>query len=316
VQPAMKSIRSVHLIGLGAIGGMYAALLHDHDPGLLTVIADRERRERLAQRGLAINGRPYELRYRDPGADGGPADLVIVAVKQHHLSRTIEDMAGSVGENTTILSLLNGLTSEEIIGEHFGIEKMLYSFCVETDATREGDSVSFTKVGTIVFGERTNERISDRVEGVSALFGRSGIPYRVPTDMMRELWWKFMMNVGINPLSAILGAPYGVFQRVAEAQELFRSAAREVVALAHASGVDLGEPDIEQCLEIFGRLSPGRKTSMLQDVEAKRKTEIEIFAGTVVDLGRSHDVRTPVNEMLLRMVRTLERRFGDDSEAL
>lgn len=305
----MKPIRSVHLIGLGAIGGMYAALLHDRNPSLLTVIADRERRERHTRDGVAINDKRYEFRYRDPGASGGAADLLIVGVKQHHLSRAIEDMAGSVGEDTTILSLLNGLTSEELIGKRFGIDRMLYSFCVETDATRERDSVSFTKVGTIVFGERANEYLSERVESVSALFEQCGIPYRVPPDMMRELWWKFMMNVGINPVSAILGAPYGVFQRVAEARELFSSAAREVVVLARASGVDLGESDIEQCLDIFGRLSPGRKTSMLQDVEAGRKTEIEIFAGTVVELGRAHNVPTPINETLLRMVRTLEHGY-------
>lgn len=303
------TIRNVHLIGLGAIGGMYASWLHESDPSLVTVVADAQRRRRYAANGFAINGRPYEFTYRDPADGGPPADLVIVGVKQHHLEQTIRDIAGSVGEETTILSLLNGITSEEIIGEAYGIDKLLYSFCVGTDAVRESGGITFTRVGTIVFGERTNTAHSPRVLAVSELFDRTGIPYRVPSDMMRELWWKFMMNVGINPVSAILRAPYGAFQRLAEARELFTLAAREAIALAQAAGVGLAEADIDACFEIFDTLSPEGRTSMFQDVEAQRKTEIDLFAGTVVALGRRYGIPTPVNEVLLGMVRTLEKSY-------
>lgn len=302
-----REIRSVHLIGLGAVGGMYASLLHDFDPTILTVIAGGPRRERYLTHGMEVNGRPRRFHLRDPREIGPTADLLIVAVKQHHLAQTVGEMARSVGDDTIILSLLNGITSEEIIGEEHGMEKLLYSFCVGTDATREGTRIRYTKVGTIVFGERVNEVVSERVAAVQRLFDRAHIPYSTPRDMMREMWWKFMMNVGINPVSAILRAPYGAFQGPGEARELFVMAAREALELARTVGVDLAEADIERCLAVFETLSPNGKTSMVQDIEAGRKTEIEIFAGTVVARGRERGLATPVNEVLLKMVRALER---------
>lgn len=306
----MKKIKSVHLIGLGSIGSMYASLLQAVEPGLLTVIADAERRARYRKEGITVNGKPLAPPYRAPDDGGGPADLVLVCVKQHHLAQAIEDIRGSVGAETIIISLLNGITSEEIIGEALGADHLLYAHCVETDATRSDGGVVFSTSGTIVFGERTNETHSSRVEAVKGLLARAGIGTRVPRDMLKELWWKFMLNVGINPLSAILRAPYGVFQQVAEARELFAASAREAIELSHAAGVDLDDGEIDRCLEIFERLSPEGKTSMLQDVEAARKTEIELFAGTVVSLGKRYGVATPVNDLILKLVRAIEKGYG------
>lgn len=286
---------------------MYASLLYDVNPQHFTVIADRERRKRYSASGVLVNGRRYDFPFRDPSDQDAPADLLLVAVKQHHLDATLDEIESSIGPGTTILSLLNGVTSEEIIGARYGMDRLLYSFCVGTDATREGCSVRFAKVGTIVFGERTNELHSDRVEATARLFDRARIPYAIPNDMIRELWWKFMMNVGINPLSAILRAPYGVFQRSGEARSLFAAAGREAVAMARAEGIDLADEEIDRCFEVLGTLSPDGKTSMFQDVEAGRKTEIELFAGTVVELGRKHGIATPVNEMLLGMIRVIEQ---------
>ena len=117
-----------------------------------------------------------------------------------------------------------------------------------------------------------------------------------------------MLNVGINQISAILKAPYGVFQTLPDAQKLFSSACREVLPLAQKEGVSLSEVDISECLKVFKTLSPVSKTSMLQDVEAGRKTEVESFALAVINLGKKHGIPTPVNEMLYHMIRVLETR--------
>ncbi|HBR28114.1 MAG TPA: 2-dehydropantoate 2-reductase, partial [Firmicutes bacterium] len=124
-----------------------------------------------------------------------------------------------------------------------------------------------------------------KVLAVKELFDRTGVPYTIPVDMMRELWWKFMMNVGVNQVSAILKAPYGVFQRVKEAQELMMMACGEVLQIAEKIGINLTAGDIEEYLRVIGGLASEGKTSMLQDVEAGRKTEVESFAHTVVALG-------------------------------
>lgn len=303
-------IQKVYISGLGAIGSIYAARIHESDPGAITVIADRERIERYQQNGITVNGTAYPFRFIPPDTQTGPADLILIAVKQHHLEQSIRDIRNFVGEKTIILSLLNGITSEEMVGRQYGMTKLLYSFAVGTDAVREGTHTRFSNIGQIVFGEAMNISYSAKVTAVKEFFDRTRIPYRIPENMLRELWWKFMMNVGINQTSAILKAPYGVFQTIGEARELLEMAAGEVIELSHKTGIHLNEDDLRKAVKIINGLGPEGKSSMLQDVEAGRKTEVEIFAGTVIELGRTYGVDTPVNRILWRMIRTLEQTYG------
>ncbi len=124
---------------------------------------------------------------------------------------------------------------------------------------------------------------------------------------MRMLWWKFMVNVGVNQASAVLHAPYGVFQTNPEAQGLMRSLMQEVVALAKALNVNLTLQDINEWQLVMNQLSPQGKTSMLQDIEARRKTEVEIFGGKVIELGKTYGVPTPVNQTIVQIIRVLEQ---------
>jgi 2-dehydropantoate 2-reductase len=305
----MEKIRKVTFIGAGAIGAAYASILYDYDPGCIAVLADSERYDRYLRGGFIVNGRKYSFPLLRPEHADGPADLIIVGVKYHHLEKTIRDMEKHVGPETVMLSIMNGISSEEIIGRVYGMEKMLYGMAVGIDAVREGNRITFSKSGVIHFGEAKNTEITPRVCKIKELFDTVGIKSKVPEDMLRALWWKFMLNVGVNQASAVLRAPYGVFQTLPEAKELMDSAMREVVLLSRARGIGLNERDMAEAHIPIGRLSPEGKTSMLQDIESCRKTEVEMFAGTVVDMGRAHGVPTPVNETLLLMIRTLEKTY-------
>jgi 2-dehydropantoate 2-reductase len=306
----MKRIDRVVLCGAGAVGSSYAALLHDLDPRALTVVAGGERRERLLREGLTVNGRRIDVACVAPGEGAAPADLLLVAVKQHHLEAAVEDVRGVVGPKTLILSLLNGITSEVILGRAFGAEKVLPAFVLGNDVVREGSSTTYSRLGVLVFGAPTNDPADARVARVKELLDRARIPCRVPADILREQWWKFMLNVGVNQVSALLRATYAAFDAVPEVRELTRAAALEVVTLSAKEGVALSAEDVDRIFPIVSTLAPGGKTSMLQDVEAGRKTEVEIFAGAVVALGRKHGVPTPVNEVLGRLLVALERLAG------
>lgn len=117
------------------------------------------------------------------------------------------------------------------------------------------------------------------------------------------------MNVGVNQTSAVLRAPYGMFHNIEEARDLMRMASLEVVHVAKKAGINLTEEDITESIRIICTLSPEGKTSMLQDIEAGRKTEVEIFAGTVIELGNKYGVDAPVNDILFKMIRTLEQMY-------
>lgn len=115
-----------------------------------------------------------------------------------------------------------------------------------------------------------------------------------------------MLNVGINQVSAVLRAPYGRFARPGYTRDLMADASREVIKIAQKAGIELSEDDIAKSIEIISTLSPDGKTSMFQDVEAGRKTEVEIFSGAVRELGKKYNVPTPVNDMLFRLIRAIE----------
>ncbi len=304
----MREIQNVYIVGLGAIGGAYGSRIMENCPETLKILAGDSRYESYIKNGVSVNGKKIPFTYVKPGSTDEKADLIMIAVKHHHLDQTIKDISSLVGPDTIILSLLNGITSEEIIGSVFGMDKMLYSFCVATDAVREDTDISYTNIGRVVFGDRDNSASSQKVTAVRAYFDRVKLPYTVPENMMRELWWKFMLNVGINQVSAILRAPYGRFARKGYAQDLMTDASREVIKIAQKAGIGLTEDDIQKYIEIITTLSPEGKTSMFQDVEAGRKTEVEIFSGTVCELGRRYGVPTPVNDLLFRFIRAIEEK--------
>jgi 2-dehydropantoate 2-reductase len=300
----------IAILGAGAMGSAYAARFAEA-PGCTTVLVARgERHDRLAREGLVVNGKPYLLPVVHPEETSAATDLILVALKHHHLPGAVRDLRNLVGARTTILSVMNGLDSEAALGAVYGMDKVLYAVSVGIDAVRHGNRVTYTKPGKLYFGEATNAPPSERVRRVGALLDRAGIAHETPPDMIRTLWWKFMINVGVNQASAAMRAPYGTFQSSKEAQALMEALMRETIALAEAEGVDLSEQDIVAWYGFMNGLSPDGKTSMLQDVEAGRKTEVEMFAGKVVELGGKHGIPTPVNETLLRIIHVLEEQAG------
>lgn len=303
-------IRKVAVIGAGALGAVYASLLYGMDRESVFFIASGERYKRLRESGVVVNGRTFRIPVSHPDEKPDPADLVIVAVKYHQLDEAIREIESCVGKDTVIISVMNGIDSEERLGAVYGMDKVLYAIALGIDALREGNRVRYTTQGRILFGEALNGALSPKVERVKDLFARAGIVCEVPADMKAVMWFKFMINVGINQASAVLRAPYGVFQTSPDARGLMEAAMREVVDLARRVKVNLTEIDIEKFYPVLSTLAPDGKTSMLQDVEAGRKTEVEMLAGEVIKLGEKYGVPTPVNRKLFRDIREIEKGYG------
>lgn len=291
----------VALVGLGAVGAGYAAPLAAAGVDL-QVLLSPERRERYLAEPTLVNQVPLELKI--PTQVAGPADLVIVAVKRAALTEAIELLAGWVGPDTVVLSLLNGIDSEVELAAAFPQATVLLSMCVGLDAVRQGREVSFTSMGRIVLGETKNPGPqAGPVAAVAELLSAAGIPTEVPADMTHELWWKWLINVGANQVSAVLRAPYRVLQdRDDPARGLMLAAQREVMAVANAKGIALTEEDLERWLDVLDGLGPDNYTSMAQDALAGRPTEVESFGGTVVRLGTELGVPTPVNQVLVALL--------------
>ncbi len=303
-----KKIKTIAIVGAGAMGAAYASMFSDAASFSLFFLASGQRYLRLKKKPLTVNGRPYAIPVLQPKEVGAPVDLVLVALKHHHLPEALEDIKAVVGEETILLSVMNGLESEQIIGSVCGMEKMLYAIAVGIDAVREGNHFSYARPGKIIFGEGSQKDQGRRVTLLQEALTRAAIPHEVPPDMQRVMWWKFMINVGINQASAVLRAPYGVFQSSGNALALMQMLMQEVVMLAGKAAVNLSRKDLDDWLAVLATLAPEGKTSMLQDIEAERKTEVEIFSGRVVSLGLQHGIATPVNQTILHIIKAMEER--------
>lgn len=300
-----RPIQKIAIIGAGALGAVYGSLLFTLDRNSVFFIADGSRREKLAADGVVVNGTSFPIPAYTP-EEAPTADLVIVAVKHRQLDEAIAGIRRVVGERTVILSVMNGIDSEERIAAAYGWGKVLYALSLGIDAVREENAVTYQNLGRILFGERDNAERSERVRLVGDLFRRAGINHDVPPDMVRSLWFKYMINVGVNQVSAVSGMTYGALRESARAREMMDAAMREVIAVAVAKKVDLSERDLEEWYRVLETLGASGKTSMLQDVEAGRPTEVDMLAGTVIAMGEQYMVPTPVNRELFSELKRKE----------
>jgi 2-dehydropantoate 2-reductase len=308
----VNRIETVALIGLGAIGASYLARMSEKVPAnSIRVVASGERARRYRENGVFVNGEQYFFPVYGPDDETGPADLVIFSVKYNQLAQAIVDAKKQIGPDTIVLSLLNGVSSEREIADAYGADHVLLASVIKIAATRTGDRTVSSKAGVIQFGDadRTDE-YSDDVKRVKDFFDRTGIAYELHEDMKRTLWKKFMLNVGMNQTSAVLRFPYGLMQRVEPARAITIAAMEEVVSLAVREGVELTKEDIRDVMARMDGFPPDGKTSMLQDVESLRPTEVGMLGEAVVALGRVHAVSTPVNEMLSRLIRAIEESYA------
>lgn len=294
----------IHVVGLGAVGAAYASRFVEAGADL-RVVADPARAERYRSEPTVVNGRDYRFPLLD---DEVPADLVLVAVKHPQLGEAIELLGRGVGRDTVVLSLLNGIGSEDRLRAGLPGAHVPYAISVGIDAVREGREVRYTSLGRILFGEATNtDPPTAGVARVASMLAAAGIPHLVPADMLHELWWKFLINVGANQVSALARVPYRVLQdRHQPARAVMIAAQREVIAIAKASGIALDESDIQRWLDVLDGLGPDNYTSMAQDALAGRPTEVDIFAGAVVELGRRTGVDVPVNTTLYGLLKGAE----------
>jgi len=306
----MDQLREIAVIGAGAIGAVYASMLHTAYPGRVRFLADADRARRLSQTGVVINGVRYDIPTASPQALERAPDLVIVATKYHHLDEVNDILEATCRKDTIVLSILNGIDSEEIIASRLGWERVLYGMALAIDGVRSGNEITVSSSGIIYFGRARNDAEDAAVGAVREALTGAGISVEVPEDMLRMLWWKFMINIGMNQVSAVLGAPYREMQQNEHARILTDRAMSECVAVAQKEGIDLGESDIERWHEVLPTLAPDNKTSMLQDVEAGRKTEVEMLAGQLIERAQRHGVAVPLNEALFHMLKVYEARSG------
>lgn len=296
----------IAIIGMGALGILYGDILTASlGRDAVTFLADEQRIQKYRQNGVYCNGKPCDFRMASAET---PADLLIFAVKGNALHDAMKEAEHAVGENTIILSLLNGISSEEILAEYFQKGHVIHCIAQGMDAVKLGNKLTYSHKGELRIGT-PYPALRPYVEQTAEILKSADIPYVVEEDILHRLWSKWMLNVGVNQVVMVNEGTYGTIQRAGEARDMMIAAMREVIELSGYAKAGVTEEDLQFYVNLVDSLDPDGMPSMRQDGVSHRYSEVELFAGTVIQKAAQYGLSVPVNQMLYQKVKEIEAAY-------
>jgi len=250
-----------------------------------------------------------KVRATDQPAAAGAMDLVLVFVKCYHTESAVRNALPMIAPNTVVLSLQNGWGNGPRIAEIVGEEKLLIGVCYHSATVAGPGHVLHGGKGMTFMGE-LNGKMSERLARVAKTFTDAGIDVTTTPSVLKEIWSKLALNVCTLPTSALLRFYAPQLVQHEPMLDLMRSLLREVVAVANAQEIALDfDESWEAITGLLKRCAPGAKSSMLQDVEKGRITEIDVINGAIIEAGHRLGIATPYNEAMVKLVKSLEGTF-------
>lgn len=305
----MKKIEKVCIVGRGAIGVTFGSVLHEAlGKDNFCFIVDEKRKERYEKEGLVCNKKDTDFRYECNADTFKKADLILICTKFSGLMPAIEQIKPFVDKDTLILSGINGIKSEDILRKTFGEDQVLRAIAQKMDALYQDNRVDFSSTGELVFGYE-NEVQQQKAQHLKEFFDSIQFPYNYSQDIVKDAWNKLMLNCGLNQICAVYDQTYGTILENEEMKNLFIAAMKEVQAVAKVQGIDLRDENIEEWIEAVKALDANSMPSMAQDVKAKRKTEKELFAGTIMEYARPYNIPVDIMEDLYHKLEDIEKTF-------
>ncbi len=305
-------IRSVALIGAGAVGSFIAYALAGKDGVDFCVVADGARKERLEREGIAVNNKKEIVTLRPrvcTPEEAKGADLLLVAVKYTALDSVLEDIRTICSPDTVVLSLLNGIDSEEKIAEVIDPAQIVYSLMRVSSERRKNeegrDVVTFdpTIKWGVYLGEKGSPVKSARIEAIEDLFAGTTCSVYFMENILQDQWAKYASNICYNLPQAVLGVPFKAYFDSAHVQFLRDRLLKEVTRVGAAMGIEVPGPSLswDSCL-------PTARFSTLQDLDAGRHTEIEMFAGVLMRKAAEVGVEVPYATFAYHAIKALEEK--------
>ena len=297
------------IIGAGAMGGLFAALLAPFaEVCLYTTNSDHA--AVINRDGLTVTGKDGMVRrsavrvLSDPRHYDRRADLIIIFTKARSTTEAAQVALPLLKAEGLVLTLQNGLGNLERIVAVVGAERAVVGITSQAATLVGPGKVLHAGSGSTVLAAGPEQFI--RVAAIVALFNRAGIDTQIAEDGDSLLWSKLIVNVGINALTALLRVPNGTLTQIPECEGLMAQAVAEAVAVAQALHVNLPyEQQLDRVRQVCG-LTAANRASMLQDILQGAPTEIDVINGAIVAQGREAGIPTPVNLLLTQLIKALE----------
>lgn len=303
----------IAIVGAGAMGCLYGARLStlpENEIYLLDVW--QEHLDAINQYGVQMEEDGSFQTYDNLKAcrhayEIGPVDLAIMFVKSTMTKQAMVDNKALLKESTMVLTLQNGLGNVDAICEVVPQNHVLAGTTAHGATMLGPGRMKHAGTGKTVIGELSGE-VTDRVKGIADMFNRACLLTETSDNAIGLIWGKLLSNVGLNAITAITGLLNGQILDYPETEELMTLAVLEAKAVADAKGVKLSYDDAVEHTRALCKATAPNRSSMLQDISNKRKTEIDMINGAIVREGRALGIPTPINLALTNLIKTIEQK--------
>jgi 2-dehydropantoate 2-reductase len=293
----------IAIMGSGGVGGYFGARLAAAGSDV-TFIARGAHLEAIRSEGLRVQSSFGDVHVNpatgtDDPAEVGPVDVVLFATKLYDTESAGELCKPFIGADTAVISLLNGVDSEEQLSSILGAEHVVGGVArISAGIAAPGVIQHHSNFASIEFGELDGRR-SDRLQQFLSIAKEAQISAQLRDDIVAAIWEKFIMLASFSAITTLTRLPAGPIRENPETWELLKAAARETGAVARARGVQLPENAVDDIVQMIHRLPDTMKSSMLMDLERGNRLELEWLSGAVCRLGREAGIETPVHRVAL-----------------
>jgi len=309
---------NIVVIGPGAIGCLLAAYLTKVGADICLLDYRPDRASLLQQKGIQVEkedgGFHTPVKATANPSEISSAELFLLCVKAVDTEVAAAPLRGIISESSSFLTLQNGLGNVEKLGELFGRDRVLAGVISHGATLIDVGHVRHAGRGEIWLGPSAkislNPDRKKRLDHLVLTLNQAKLQASVADDIEHIIWRKLVANVGINALTSILGVPNGKLLDYPECQVLMSKAIEEAVTIARHYGIELDTAEEIDRVRNICRSTGANRSSMLQDVIHRRKTEIDYLNGSVVRLAARHGISVPVNEVLAALVRSIEAGYG------
>jgi 2-dehydropantoate 2-reductase len=304
---------NILIFGAGAIGSFVGGILSQEYN--VTLIGRKPHLDAINEHGLKVSGNTNMTyypataenveKYIENNPDKINPDLVIITVKSYNTHVAIQALQPLINENVKILSLQNGLTNLETIKNYYRRSRVLGGVISHGVIFKEPGRIEHAGSGEIILGGFGQVPLEE-VKEVTEAFNKAGLSAIVTDNILGELWVKAAVNASINPLTAIIGQRNGYLLEVTEFTKLVETICNEVVTVGRSAGVRLPQCDMINKTKTVIKMTSENRSSMLQDIERGRQTEIDAINGAIVNVGKKYGVNAPINDALTILIKGIE----------
>lgn len=300
----IKEIKNILICGLGAIGTICASSIIKNTNLNLKVLIDKTRYKKYTTQPTIFNGEKYFFEYVLPDEQNFKTDLIIISTKNDGLNSAIKQIKNFIKEDTIIISLLNGIHSEQEIINVYPKANVITSFYIGNSSIRKDREIIHDGVYKIFFGSKNNQ---NEIKQLSNFFDKTKIKYEHSNNIEEEYWKKFIINVGLNQLCAVEDKTLNEIKKDNKLIDNLIQLMKEAKEIANAEGIINAEKIYNDAKDFILNKMLEATPSMLQDIRNKRKTEVDIFAGKVIELGHKHKIETPYNKEIVEKIKEIEK---------